>query len=462
MKIAEHLTRTNRWWTAGKVDAHLLPALARAELPALCAAIRRAPVLSLVGLRRMGKTTLIYGAIQRLMAEGTPPKRILYIDAEDPIASVSQPKLSEYIAAYLDEVLQEPISALNGPVYVFVDEAHRIAGWHADIKALMSYDIGIQWVVISSHKTMLYKGARLSLLGRVENMLLPPLDFQAFCRFYADRNPRVNISPYLEVLPRACALTDPLPYAAALADAMPVLEPVKQSVLRALREYMAAGAYPEFDGDAARWRRSWVQELLPHMLYHDILALGGVKNPDVLLTTLAAIAQDNGEAFSFTALANAMGVDTVTIQGYLSQLQRAGLILVQENYVEVSGRVIRKNKKLYIADSGLLCALRRLLPGEAEAELASTCVLMAARTFAERELFGLRYWRDEQREVELIIDKGGSALPIAVAYDEKASTASSLKAFCGRFSAEASLIITRDELAVTGTVVRLPLWLLRV
>ena len=75
-----------------------------------------------MGPRRVGKTVLMYHAIQRLINEGVPPQNIIYISVETPI----------YNKIYLEQLFILACSTLwkipnKEPMYMFYDE---IQSWN--------------------------------------------------------------------------------------------------------------------------------------------------------------------------------------------------------------------------------------------------------------------------------------------------------------------------------------------
>ena len=74
------------------------------------------------GLRRAGKSTLLYGVIQDLVARGVAWNRIMYINFEDE-------RLAEFSLADFNDILlvQSELSGEEG--FFFLDEIQNIEGW---------------------------------------------------------------------------------------------------------------------------------------------------------------------------------------------------------------------------------------------------------------------------------------------------------------------------------------------
>jgi predicted AAA+ superfamily ATPase len=86
-----------------------------------------------VGLRRAGKTYLMYRQIHDLLSEGIPVKQILYINFEDE-------RLSEVTAAQLSVILNCYREMYDYHPIVFLDEIQLIEGWEKFVRRLVNTD----------------------------------------------------------------------------------------------------------------------------------------------------------------------------------------------------------------------------------------------------------------------------------------------------------------------------------
>lgn len=87
-QIIGRLKVDNPWWTEGHIPDYISNMSPRLYLNIFYPLvqerdIRRATIL--MGPRRVGKTILMYHAIQRLINEGVSPQNIIYISVETPI-----------------------------------------------------------------------------------------------------------------------------------------------------------------------------------------------------------------------------------------------------------------------------------------------------------------------------------------------------------------------------------------
>ncbi|MBR7078798.1 MAG: AAA family ATPase, partial [Clostridia bacterium] len=83
--ILRNLQVQNTWWTTGKVEDGLAPEFKRSVYKRVCKIffneIRRFPVLS--GPRRVGKSTMMFQVIDKLLNDGVMPERILFYTLDE-------------------------------------------------------------------------------------------------------------------------------------------------------------------------------------------------------------------------------------------------------------------------------------------------------------------------------------------------------------------------------------------
>lgn len=109
----------NPWWEEGQVDGYLLEWKPRAYLELFYklladSKIKRAVVL--MGARRVGKTVMIYHAIQKLINDGVKPGNIIYISVDTP--NYFGYSLEQLLALALGTRVKKDAKGL----YVFFDE----------------------------------------------------------------------------------------------------------------------------------------------------------------------------------------------------------------------------------------------------------------------------------------------------------------------------------------------------
>jgi predicted AAA+ superfamily ATPase len=107
------------------------------------------------------------------------------------------------------------------------------------------------------------------------------------------------------------------------------------------------------------WQRRLLNDVVSSGLYKDIVKVFNIESPKKLEQIFYFIASNSGQPFSYTAIGETVGLNTETATNYISYLEKAKLILVQQVYRINTPKVIRSNKKLHIFDNGVRNAILR-------------------------------------------------------------------------------------------------------
>ncbi|MCX6699220.1 MAG: AAA family ATPase, partial [Methanomicrobiales archaeon] len=164
--ILEALIRLNPWWYGESVPSgiprneYLLPIQRYATT---------GEIIVLAGVRRSGKTTLLYQTIDYLLKrERISAKKILFVNFDEPYFSALRDPFAEILSAYRADICGDD------DVYLIFDEIQGVPGWERHIKAL--YDRGGVKLIISGSSSSLIAGNLATLLsGRYFAITVYPL-----------------------------------------------------------------------------------------------------------------------------------------------------------------------------------------------------------------------------------------------------------------------------------------------
>jgi len=466
METLSSLYLTNTWWRTGKVDQALLSPHPRSELAPLMTLLPERRITAVIGPRRVGKSTLLLQAIDHLLATGVSPQRILHLSGDNPTLLDDAGNFGNLFDSFAADILHEPWQELLDPVYIFIDEIHHMAGWQKWLKHYYDQKLKIKFVISGSSSSHLFYESAESLLGRIENLYVLPLGARQFIEFFQAYKKDVGLNEFYQLLPCQSVFSSPCAYAKELMNKKAQLDFYRPAVQGIIQEYLLAGGYPEYfeTKSLARWQKRLTEDIIARGLYRDIVNFFNVKHPDVLEKLLYVIAGHNGQAFSYASLGQSLGIDGTTAASYISYLASAMLVTVAENYSSNAGKVIRKNKKLYILDNGLCNALRHLndLTPDNEGMLVENSCAQQARLFAEANGQQIFYWREDKAEVDIVLDQKLELLPIEVKYrgEIKKRDVSGVHSFKGHFNCPSGLVITKDKLAVEEEIAYVPFWLI--
>lgn len=186
MNIKQSLIMTNPWWNNERINPQFLLSRRRYEFDDIVKRIDDKRILSIIGPRRVGKSTLFYQVINYLIEERkVDRRRILLFSGDDPSLFFDEnDKLSDVLETYFNEILEESVSNISSKVYIFIDEIHFLKNWQNYLKVYFDRKYNVKFIVTGSSSLHLFKEASESLLGRIENIYVLPLTFNQFMNFY--------------------------------------------------------------------------------------------------------------------------------------------------------------------------------------------------------------------------------------------------------------------------------------
>ncbi len=266
----------------------------------------RKQVIFLVGMRRVGKTTLMKHFIFELLNE-VPAERILYVSMDHPVLQK---------ASILDIEKQFRIIqglSMRDRVYIFLDEVHLHPDFEVELKVLHDLERTKIFASGSASIFLLEKGAYLT--GRQHFIDVCPFDLRE----------------YLELTGITYDIHDSSP------------------MIRNAEDHVIYGGLPEYlQGKDA----GYLTDLLESILYKDILSRHSLKNIGSIKDLSQLLSQSVGNAISNRKIARILNISHRSVSDYISFFQEIKLIDLVEREGKISERKISP-KKIYFTDNGM-------------------------------------------------------------------------------------------------------------
>lgn len=357
-------------------------------------AIQRAPVL--MGPRRVGKTFLLHHCIEKLLAEGVPPRRLCYISVDTP-TFVNQ-TLETFLDLY-QEAAGQPLSA--EPVYFFFDEIQYLWSWEQHLKSLVDTYPHVRFVVSGSAAAALKLQSQESGAGRFTDFLLPPLTFYE----------------YLELVGAPDLVESSLSRGVALYGELDL-----DALNERFESYIRFGGYPEAALSAeiqASPERFIKSDIIEKVLLRDIPSIYGIANVQELNALFTSLAYSTARECSLVQISQRAGVTGPTIKKYIEYLQAAFLIHVVHR-VDRSARYFKRQRqfKVYLTNP----SLRTALFGAVEPDDRDYGHLVETAIFAQwfhYEKQRLHYANWKRGEVDLVNLEPGSRWAAEVKWSDR-------------------------------------------
>jgi predicted AAA+ superfamily ATPase len=167
------LRRMNPWWEGSA--APLLPPHRRHLVGQMRRRLesRLAPIVVVRGARQIGKTTSQLHLLTDLLAEGTPPHRILRVQfdeiaALDSLGADPILRLVDWYEASILRVTLNEAARAGENTFLFFDEVQNLSRWAAQLKALV--DSSTTQVVVTGSSALRIELGRDSLAGRISSI----------------------------------------------------------------------------------------------------------------------------------------------------------------------------------------------------------------------------------------------------------------------------------------------------
>ena len=395
-QVIKVLRQYNPWWrmpSAIKEESKPQKRLAYYEALKMLKhkSIRRFAVLS--GVRRVGKTTIMYQIMEHLIEDGVNPKNIFYATFDNPILKLVN--VESVISIY------ESLYPIEGTRYIFFDEIQYTDNWELWMKVIYDSRKDIRLIATGSASPILEKGSTDSGTGRWSVLKIPTMSFYEYCRLLGLEEPE---------LPENLRITGLVKMSKAeLGDIMSRFAPLKNHFNR----YLTIGGFPELvlSDDDIYAQRMLREDVVDKVIKRDVLTLFHIRSPLLMEKLFLYLCMNSTEIFNATTAAKELENITVsTIDSYIEALEMSNLIYLSKP-MDVGRKGSLKGKpKILIADAAIRNAvlmIEDILSEESElGTIVETAVYKHIMSFYQGSAAQIGYFRkakDNQKEVDVVI-----------------------------------------------------------
>lgn len=396
-QIIKVLRQYNPWWKIpSAIKEEIKPQKRLAYYEALKIlkhnSIRRFAVLS--GVRRVGKTTILYQIIDHLIEEGASPKNILYATFDNPILKLVN--VEKVLSVY------ESLYPIEGTRYLFLDEIQYTSDWELWMKVIYDSRKDIRLIATGSASPILEKGSTDSGTGRWSVLKIPTMSFYEYCKLLALDEPKLPEGLQLSKLVKMGK--------AELGDLMSYFEPLQNHFNR----YLTIGGFPELvlSDDDIYAQRMLREDVVDKVIKRDVLTLFNIRNPLLMEKLFLYLCMNATEIFNATTASKELeNVSVATIDSYIEALEMSNLIYLSKPMNIGSKGALKGKPKIFIADAAIRNAVLMIddvLSDEKElGTIVETAVYKHIVSFYQGSPAQLGYFRkakDNQKEVDVVIE----------------------------------------------------------
>ena len=409
MEIIEIL---NSWWKENQISSELALPYKRKPFQKILELFKYRQITVLSGLRRVGKTTLIYQTIEHLIKEKTNPKNILFFSFDEKKEEITN-LLEEYSSFTNTDWKKEKC-------YIFLDEIQKLEDWSNKIKIIYDNFPNLKFTISGSNNLQLERKAIKNLAGRHFNLHVNPLTFKE----------------YLEMKRSPIKLNE--------------LKIWESEIKKEFNNYLYK-PYPELvNHENLNIIKTYIKtSIIDRIVKDDSTFFKGV-NEELLQTLLNIFYEEPGSYLNYDTLSNDLKTSKKTLIPHIAYLESAYLIRKVKNYSPNTRKTSKKLQRIYPYHFSLMFGWTGKLNLET-----------IAHTFFNSNY----YWREKQKEVNILDLENKQAIEVKESTKITSADTKNLEFFSKKFNFKPVVVYNgREEETKTGDLIikKTPAWKLYV
>ena len=381
-----------------------------------------------IGVRRAGKSFMLYQKMQQLLSEGLGWAGMLYLNFEDD-------RLAGFTTEDFELILECHAEMYDQRPMLFLDEVQNIDGWEKFARRIADAKYKV-WITGSNAK-MLSSDIMSTLGGRYLTTEVYPYSFQEYLH--------TKSVPFEE---NALLATES-----------------RAKVLRQWNDYLLWGGLPESVNLTVK--RDYLTSTFQKIYLGDIVSRNKISNPNTLRLLLKKLAEVVSTPVSYNRLSHILSsvsgkITMPTVSKYIEYCESAWLLLRLRN---VSAPFAEKETscKYYFVDNGILNLF--LLNGET-ALLENLVALSLLRKYGHDQDNERVFFYNDKVEVDFYVPEDKLAIQASYSISQAETTyereVDALKKLPKILPCNRRLILTYDESDIIkdefGTIEVMPLW----
>jgi len=385
------------------------------------------PLMIFVGVRRSGKSFLLFQRIQQLLADGKKWDEMLYLDFEDTrLQGFSEEDFNLILECHQEMYGKRPM--------LFLDEIQNVDGWQKFARNLADKKYSV--FITGSNAKMLSKEIMSALGGRYLTVEVYPFSFKEYLTYTG--------VPFDDM---ALTATES-----------------KARFMKAYGAYFTWGGLPEAINLPVK--RNYLSSVFQKIYLGDIVQRNGISNPKLLQLMIKKMAESVMQPVSYNRVSKILSsvsgkISVPTVSNYISYAEDAWLLLRLRN---IASAFADKESicKYYFIDNGLLTL--QLLNSETIL-LENLVALSLFRKYGHDEDNERVFFYNSNVEVDFYIPEDELALQVAYSINDQETLErekGALEKLPNVYNCRRRIIITYDEeSSITdkhGTIEVIPCW----
>ncbi len=390
--ISDTINLLNPWWKGERVSEELAKQYERSFLDKIQEFKKYKQIIILTGLRRVGKTTIMYQTLKELLNE-TEPKRIFYFSFDKEVED-----LIEIFENYKELT---GLDYKKEKVFVFFDEITKFEKWASELKLIYDSCPNIKFYISSSSSISLEEEAIKNLAGRYFLINISPLSFKEFLELKGKKKMIENHVLYSREIKKE--------FFSYLLRSFP--ETINWDNELVIKDYLRT-------------------TIVDKIIKSDLPDRFNNINKELLYKLLELFYKEPGFYLDYDNLSKSLRISKNTLYKHIFYLEFCYLIRVIKNFRPSTLSTSRKMQRVYPYWWNLVYCY-----GENDDKILESFVLSI--------IDGKYYWRSLEKEIDFLKIEGKNILPIEVKNQERVEERdlNTLKLFMNKHKIKKALLL---------------------
>lgn len=413
MITTQDLALKNNWWEDSQYKVEEAEWEKRDLYDVIIDNIEHPLMLNIVGLRRVGKSTIVKQIISKLLEEKVAPKNIFYFLFDYAIQIQKAEFLDEVLSVYFKDIISKPALILDERVYILLDEIQYIENWQSVLKKY--YDLSgkkIKFIITGSQSILLKGKSQENLAGRIFDFYLPPMSFREFVKINHNQIKLIEKFDLFKLPEQFGKLSI---YNAHHSKEISDLS----------REYITVGQFPETKQIASPERKhEYIVESVIGKIFEDCIRIFNIEKTDQFKLITRQLLNNVGSIFELKNIGQEAGVSFVTLNKYLEYLKDSYVVEILYKYHKSPIKQGRILKKLYTPCVNFTCGLNHFRADhidevpQAFGKIIENAIynVFKLKYKTNKLIDNLSFWQQGKKEIDFIINFNKQFLPVEVKF----------------------------------------------
>ena len=357
------------------------------------------------GPRQVGKSTMVKQVLQEI--------DIPYLS----VSADNVPKTDTFWISEMWATARARMKAANAQEFLLViDEVHKLDNWSEAVKKEwdddVRNDINMKVVILGSSRLLLKDGLTESLAGRYELIRMPHWSYNE----------------------------------------------MREAFAMDLDQYIYFGGYPggaKYINDERRWRRYIKDSIIAPAIERDILTTKTIYKPILMRQLFDLGCMYSGKELSLNKMLGQLqdAGNVTTLAGYLNTLGEGRLLCGLQKYAQDEARKYNSVPKLMVYNTALLTVQtsttfhKTFTMPALWGRWVESAVGAYLLNQADEYDYKLYYWRENNDEVDFVIEYSGQHIAIEVKSGRHGAN-EGLKTFTNKFHPQQSFVVGTDGVPI--------------